>query len=78
MVALVHLAIQRIEYKTVWAQLLRCYAIDTFVIFVALPAVLVLAVFVRAIERGVCNVDDKYYRGLTAGGNRCGVSGRRR
>lgn len=56
MVTLVDLAIQGIEHKTVRAQLLCCYAVDAFVILVALPAVLVLAVLVRAIERGVCNV----------------------
>ena len=58
MVALVNLAIQRIEHKTVRAQLLRCYAVVAFVIFVALPAILVLAVLVWAIERSICNVTD--------------------
>jgi len=55
-VALVDLAIQGIEHETVRTQLLRCHAVDAFVILVALLAVLVLAVLVRAIERGVCNV----------------------
>lgn len=58
MVALVDLAIQGIEHETVRAQLLRCHTVDAFVILVTLPAVLVLTVLVRAIERGVCNITD--------------------
>lgn len=54
MIALVDLAIQRIEHETVRAQFLRRDAVDAVVVLVALCVVLVLTVLVGAIVRRVC------------------------
>lgn len=55
MVALVDLAIQRIEHETIRAQFFRGDAVGALVVLVALPVVLVLPVLVGAIKRRVCN-----------------------
>jgi len=54
-VALVDLAIQRIEHETVRAQFFRRDAINAIVVLVALLVVLVLAILGGAIVRSICN-----------------------
>lgn len=55
-VALVDLAIERIEYETVRAQFFRRDPVDALVVLVTLLAVLVLTVLAGTIKCGVCNV----------------------